>query len=90
MSSSALAISTSSRRSRWLVKPGLWFIDDLVSGHRAVNALAVPLSGERVRRSMLCVARGAWPLVFYKSGSPLASRPGVISKRRSGWPAGVP
>jgi len=62
--SSALAISTSSRRSRWIVKPGLWFIDDLVSGYHAVNALAVPISSERVRRSMLCVARSARPLVL--------------------------
>jgi hypothetical protein len=67
-----------------------WLIDDLVSGYRAVNALAVPISSERVRRSMLWVPRGAWPLVVYKSGSPLPSRPGVISKRRRGWPARVP
>ena len=46
------------------VKAGLWIVDDLVSGYRAVNALAVPISGERVRRSMLWVPWGAWPLVF--------------------------
>jgi hypothetical protein len=61
-------------------------IDDLVSVRiPCVNVLAVPISSERVRRSMLWVPRGAWPLVLTKSSSPLASRPGVISTRRGGW-----
>jgi hypothetical protein len=41
-------------------------IDDLVSGYRAVNALALPISGERARSSMLWVPWGGQPLFFQK------------------------